>query len=261
MSDDVLAFLASNRFSLTLSYDGTAQNTQRARGSRSFLRERIRRIVKDKRLRLEVNAVFSPEIAPSLASTVRELDALGVSRFRTNLDSSEPWSPQARRRLKSELRRVGQWAGERHRLGKPVPLVNLQEEFSGRIRSCPAAKDRLAVDVEGKVWGCALFSDYARSTTESRVQERFCVGSIRRIATRPEAWDRRYARIYSHYAGLGADGLRTSSGPCFLCSLQAFCLVCPVKAALSSGRVGLIPDHLCLLQKTRIAALRLASPG
>lgn len=254
LSDEILAFLAANRFSLVLSYDGAAQDTERSPGSGSFLRGRIRRIVKDDRLRLEVNAVFSPGTVSTLAATVLDLTALDVPRIRYSLTSLEPWSAQARRRLKSELEQVSTWAAGRRRRGKSAPLVNHQEELSGRIRSCPAGKDRLAVDVEGKIWGCALFSDYARKAIDPGFRKKFGFGSIGLPAAGTETWEGRYQRNYPNYARLAED-LRAPSGPCFLCPVRIFCLTCPINAALSGGRIGLIPENMCRLQKVKIAAL------
>jgi len=261
LTEDILGFLEANRFSLVLSYDGAAQDDQRAPGSGRFLRDHIRRIVKKNRIRLEVNAVFTARNVSNLAATVSELDDLNVPRVRYGLSSLEAWSDRARRRLMAEIENVGRWTKERRRLGTPMVLVNLQENLEKRAFSCSAGLDRLAVDAQGRIWGCPLFSDFFRKTNAARIKERYCFGSILRLETRPENWDTRYGRIFPNYSRLNTDGPRTSSGPCFLCSLRAFCRICPVNAALSGGRLDLVPERLCRLNKTKIAAGRKTAPA
>jgi len=196
--------------------------------------------------------VFTPAGVSTLSATVFDLIGLGVPRIRYSISALEPWSEGARKRLKSELGKIGVWAKNSYRKGERNPLVNFQEDLFERICSCPAGQDRLAVDVEGKVWGCPLFSDYAWSTAETVISKKFCFGSIRRLAADP---DRIYERIYPNYQRLGMDYLRSSSGPCFLCSRRGFCRICPITAAFAGGRLGWIPEELCRLQKTRIEAI------
>jgi sulfatase maturation enzyme AslB (radical SAM superfamily) len=250
ITDDVLDFLAKHRFSLVLSFDGSAQDDQRAEGSEGTLRNLISRILAGGGVRLEVNSVFTPARVSALARTVIGLDELGLERIRFGLSMLEPWDEKARRRLKRELRTLGVWARKAYVRPEDSPLMNFREEVAERRARCPAGRDRLAVDPAGNVWGCALFGDYAGLGAGTGFTRRYCFGSIRRLAAAPEAG---YARIAPNYRRLEDQGLRTSAGPCFLCPRSGFCRICPINAALAGGRLGEVSDQHCRIQKTRIS--------
>jgi sulfatase maturation enzyme AslB (radical SAM superfamily) len=255
LSEEVLDFLGKRRFSLVLSFDGSAQDDQRFPGSAAFVRERIRRVLADHRLRLEVNSVFTPARISELAWTVMDLDGLGVTRIRYGLSMLEPWDEKARRRLGHELRILGVWAREKYLRPENGPLMNFRDEIPERRYACPAGRDRLAVDPDGSVWGCALFADYAVRAAGAGFVRRYSFGSVRRLTADPESV---YSRIDSNYRRLEENGLRMSAGPCFLCSLSGHCRICPINAAMAGGCLGSVSDDYCRVQKTKIARLRSA---
>jgi sulfatase maturation enzyme AslB (radical SAM superfamily) len=246
-TDDVLSFLELHRFSAVLSYDGSAQDGQRAPESRKRTRALIRRIVDGRRIGLEVNGVFRPETVGALFETVGELDALGVENIRASLSTLRPWREAETRRLGAEWKKIRAWAGRVAGRRGFQPVANLREEEPPRVRFCPAGRDRMAVDTGGRVWGCALFSDWAKKTG-SPAARRFSFGTVRSFRAAP---GRNYARIIPRYEVLSRDRCRTDAGPCFLCPDIGRCGVCPVNAALSGGAPAFIPLSLCRLQKAK----------
>jgi len=244
--EDVLDFFDRERFSLTLSYDGVRQDSQRRGGSGEKLQALIERLTARPRIRFEVNSVFTPSSVESLSGTLLDLIERGVPRVGYSLSVLTPWARKDIDRLRREVKRLRSRVLGRCGRADRGPVVNFRDETPVRIRYCGAGQDRMAVDTGGRVWGCALFADYIRDRADAAALRRFSFGPLDRLAVRSEAFlDRTAAR----YARFSMDRAETSRGPCFLCPRIGHCWVCPVKAALAGGLLTAIPDFLCDMQK------------
>jgi sulfatase maturation enzyme AslB (radical SAM superfamily) len=246
VDEAVLGFFEAERFAVTLSYDGTRQNIQRRAGSREGILALIDRIASRPRIRLETNSVFTPSGVGSLAETLIELLERGVPRVRYSLSVLEPWAAADIGRLRRELKRLRSRVLDRYGTIDRSPVMNFREAAPRRLRYCSAGKDRMAVDPEGRVWGCVLFADYIRDRGDTAALRRYSFGSVRL----PSRWTEAAARgTASHYARFSMDRSETPRGPCFLCPRIGHCWVCPIKAALAGGSLAVIPGFLCDMQK------------
>jgi len=247
-TEEILGFLEKHRFSVVLSYDGHAQDVQRMPGSSGALRRLIARFVESGRVRLEVNSVFTPETVTGLFGSLRELVDRGVPSVRYSLSIIKPWREADLRKLSRELRQLRKFAAAAYGKTGTIPVQNFREDIPCRVRYCPAGKDRMAVDPDGRIWGCALFADWARDHGGAGAFRRFGFGTIERFA---KSADSVYARIFPNYGRFSVDQYRTPSGPCFLCPRLKSCWVCPVNAGLAGGKLDEIPPSVCGIQKIK----------
>jgi uncharacterized protein len=252
IDDEVLAFLDGERFSVTLSYDGAAQDAQRRKGSGERLRSVIDRLKASPRLRFEVNSVFRPRSVGSLSETVLGLVARGVPRVHFALSAAEPWSARDLARLRRQANRLRSVALGRYGPLNRGPVVNFRDEAPRRLRACNAGLDRLAVDTRGRVWGCALFADLFREGAGAAAR-RYLFGSVRG-GVRPGS--PRFRTVLARYAGFSMDGAETSRGPCHRCPRVSRCWICPVAALRSGGGWTSIPDALCRIQSACLSDVR-----
>ena len=252
LSGEAVEFLGKHRFAVTLSFDGLAQDRQRQKGSFDRILSRLKTLRDEPGLDLSVNSVFTAGTVGCLADSVRLLMDLKVPRIYFALSTLAPWDAQALDRLKEQLSRLRKLA-VRHLQGTgEIPLDFFRTEQSRGIFSCAGGKNWLALNPEGRVWGCYLFSDYFEGREVSEDYERYCFGRLSSFRKKPAVLHARHA---VHYARLTMDHFSTSRGPCFLCPDVLHCAVCPVNAALAGVPLGRIPDHLCAIQKIRAREL------
>jgi uncharacterized protein len=254
---EVLDFLARHRFRLSLSFDGAAQDVQRAAGSETRLAALVDRLVRTPSITLETNSVFTPEAVATLSSSVLGLVERGVRAVRFAPSYGRPWSAGKIEAFAREVERLRRGLVRRARLTGRVPVRNFSRSLTPRRRFCPAGQDRMAVDPRGGLWGCALLAALARARQGQRMARSFRLGR----------WDdaadiRAFPRpaVSAAYAGLGAGWSESAYGPCALCPDQNRCWVCPALASLSGGSPDSIPGYVCDLHRIQArAAARLAA--
>ena len=160
---EVLDFLARHRFRLSLSFDGAAQDAQRAAGSETRLAALVDRLVRTPSIRLETNSVFTPEAVATLSSSVLGLVEQGVRSVRFAPSYGRPWPPGKIEAFAREVERLRRGLIRPARLTGRVPVRNFSRSLTPRRRFCPAGQDRMAVDPRGGLWGCALLAALARA--------------------------------------------------------------------------------------------------
>jgi sulfatase maturation enzyme AslB (radical SAM superfamily) len=255
MTPGILRFLSRHRFTVTVSYDGPAQDAQRRRGSSAVLLSLLERIGRDARLRLRVNSVFTPRSVSRLAETMRLLLNLGVPDFSFSLSVLRPWREPALRRLKLELGKCRRLVLAHFRRTGRLPLENFRERRAGGIFRCAGGRDRLALAPDGRVWGCYMFAGLdGRSGRRARAARVPLAGSatLDELRRNPEEV---LARLRAWHDRLSMDAFRTAERECFLCPEVGRCAVCPAGAAAAGGApLGRIPVRVCRIQRLLLAA-------
>lgn len=244
--EDVIAFLEEHRFAVELSFDGPAQDIQRAPGSEARLRALIARLAGGKRVRLETNSVFTADSAGRMGETLAGLVESGVPGVHYSLSYLRSWTDDAIAVFGRELARLRRATVRRFRATGTIPFVNFRLDAPSRVRYCPAGQDRIAVDPRGGIWGCAVLGDWARSPTGRGPGRPFKMGSI---TVRGPKFFRPRSERGLNYGSLSQDRFSSPEGHCFSCPDVDHCWVCPVSAALAGGAPGRIPDFVCALHK------------
>jgi sulfatase maturation enzyme AslB (radical SAM superfamily) len=253
IGDDELAFLEKHRFTIILSYDGSAQDRQRSAGSEAELRSLIRRILDGGRIRLVTNSVFTAETVGELSRAMRELIEAGVPAVRFNLSYLAPWGSEAIRTFDGELAALERYLSRFFRMTGRQPVPSLTELASPRLRHCAAAGDRLAVDPRGRIWGCAIFSDWARFSGGAAAVRRYSLGTV---GDDHNSFDKRAEQAAAAYSAFSMDRVEGGTGPCGSCPELGRCWICPAVSAMAGGGLRLVPAFACDLQ--RIKAQRAA---
>jgi sulfatase maturation enzyme AslB (radical SAM superfamily) len=253
VGESELAFLEEHRFTLILSFDGSAQDRQRAAGSEPGLRSLIRRVRDGGRIRLVTNSVFTPESVGDLSRSLRELIETGVPSVRFNLSYLKPWRTDDIRVFDREMAALEKFLCRHYQTTGRRPVRSLTDLASPRLRHCPAAGDRLAVDPLGRIWGCAIFSDEARSSGGPAAARRYSLGLLGDGAA---SFKKRAVRAVAAYAAFSMDRVQGGTGPCAACPELGRCWICPAVLAMAGGGWRQVPAFVCDLQ--RIKARRAA---
>lgn len=256
--DRAIEFFAEHRLTVGLSFDGRAQDAQRAPGSETRIRNLIERILERPRIRLETNSVFAPENIGRLADSIIDLLDMGVPAVRFNADAMRPWGGESLSAWGVELARLRREAVRRYRREGRIRIRTFAEGLDRGIRVCTAGTDRLAVDTSGRLWGCAIFADWVRDKGGPTDIRRFSLGRIDGV--RRPAFDERRRRVAARYAEFSVDRNSTPAGSCRFCPDRGGCRICPVVAALAGGGFRFVPGFLCELQRIQSRAIgRLAA--
>jgi len=251
VSDTVLSYLSRYHFTVTLSYDGTAQDIQRQRGSGRLVLSRLEALRDEARIRLRVNSVFTPKTVPCLSESVRLLLDLNVPDIDFNLSVLKPWSRASLSKLERQMSRVVDHLFDHFRRTGQVPLETFRESGPRRVFSCAAGRDRLAFTPDGRIWGCHLFGDYFRGRERGAASRRYGLGTLSELPGDPQA---ALARLAPRFERLAVDRLATSRGECFLCPKVEQCTVCPVNAAFSGAPLGRVPLYVCRIRRIAMKA-------
>jgi sulfatase maturation enzyme AslB (radical SAM superfamily) len=249
--DRALDFLERQRFRIALSFDGAAQDAQRAAGSRATLEALLDRFKRRPRIGLETNSVFTPETVGSLAETVVDLAERGVPRVRFALSYRTPWTPDKVAVFAAEIARLRRaMAGWMRKTGR-MPLRNLTAAGRPRLRFCSAGRDRVSVDPKGGIWGCAVFADWARGFGGPAAARRYRFGSLNDHEARLAG---RRGVVEAAYACFTVPANESPSGPCGLCPDRGHCWICPALLALAGGGLHSIPGFVCNLLRLQSRA-------
>jgi len=245
-------FLDRRHFSVVLSHDGPAQEITRP-STRAGADAALDRLLRKRRLRLEVNSVFTPRTVGSLAAAAEEFLKRGAPALRISLDLFRPWSAGALRCLRTELARVRETAGARTKTAHPSPVLHEREDASAGFSACSGGRSAMSVSPDGRIWGCYLAADWARRKP-GRETEAYCFGRLRALEAPSAAPNQDVLR---RYAALSMATLRVDGAPCALCPDVRECGVCPMVPALAGYPLGTIPRYLCEIRKIQIEDRRL----
>lgn len=246
---DVLSFLNEHRFTLALSFDGLAQEQGRRPGSFALLTSLLETLPRYPEIAFSVNSVFGPRTAYRLSASVAWLAGRGVRDIDLAFDTTVPWTESALNRLVRELRVVRSYLLDCFRTPRSIPLANFRRPPARGVFSCTAGRDRLALDPQGRLWGCYVYFDFFRAHPSPAAFRRFCFGTVADFirsggVLRPETLDA--------YSSGRMDFSETTERACGVCRTLDRCAVCPPAAALGSGRIGRVPVALCRINRILI---------
>ena len=246
LSEESIQFLNEYRFSVVLSFDGRAQEEQREKGSFEKIVPIIKELLNRPRIHLEINSVFSSNAVGYLSESIQFLMDLGALNIHFSLNATESWNPASLQRLENELKKLRKKLLVHYKRNSSIPVINFREDKKKGIFFCAAGKDRLVLTPEEEIWGCFLFPDYFKEKEHSSDNPKFFFGKLDNFI---KDYESIYPYIYKNYAWLSMDNFATADMKCFMCPDLENCMVCPINAAFSGLPLGLIPDHICRIQK------------
>ena len=242
LNEDILGFLDEHRFSLTLSFDGLAQDLQRKKGTFDFLTSVIPRILARPRISLEINSVFSSETIGYLLESVQSIIQLGVPKLDINFAHKPPWTAFSLHLLEEEIARVGEYFLSHYKNMTDIPWPGFYEELDRAVYHCPAGLNQMALSAQGTLWGCAIFPHYFAEKNETADYQKYCFGDVGSFIKDPQ---RIYAQKIANYSALRMDRFSTPGRACLICGEIEQCWVCPLAAAMTTGEIGRIPGWSC----------------
>lgn len=256
LTDKMLEFFNRNRFSLTLSFDGLAQEMGREKGSFEKTLRIMKRIQEHPDINFEINSVFSPLTVPLLAESLRFIIEQGGPEITFNLSALEYWSSEAMDTLKKELQRLADFLAIYYKENGKMPVKNFQApaiDVNRGVFRCSAGNEQMSLAPDGKVWGCFLFHDYFKNRQNDPQYWDYCFGDLGDFV---ESYGNRYVEKLVNYCQLQQDLFQVEGEFCFLCNELPGCMVCPVYAAYSTGTLGKISCQHCALMRIQNKATR-----
>jgi len=242
LDDDTLDFLEDHRFSILLSFDGLAQDISRKKGSFDFLVSVIPKILHRPRISLETNSVFTSDTIQYLSRSIELIDRLGVRKINVGFGHRQAWTGSSLLRQHKELARVRRYFRSRYKKAKDIPWTELGERLEPAVYGCAGGRGKMALAVDGTLWGCFLFPQFFCGSRNGREAKKYCFG---RVDAFIKNHSHIYPRIMENYAALRMDNFVTPDGPCAVCDELMDCWICPLAAALVSRKIGLIPALIC----------------
>lgn len=255
INNQVLDFFKNNRFTITLSFDGFAQETQRKKGSFISTVNLIKKISQIPSIKFEINSVFSWENVHFLAKSLKLIMELGVKNINFALAVNHTWPESAISIYEKEMTQLNRILLANYKKDKWISLSDFRE-FTNQpenrgIFYCAAGKDRLSITPDGRIWGCFLFSEYYKRKGKRPEAKKFLFGDFDKFSKHPE---KIYERIMARYDQLNMENYSTPSKNCFLCPEFENCDICPVITAYTSSKLGRIPEFVCRLKRINIQA-------
>lgn len=264
MDSPTVEFLSEHNFETMISFDGV-RASQDLRGKDTFdvldrLLERLRRDHSEFfQNRFSVNITLSPASIPFLADSVKyflekDVRDLGINPI---LNPSSEWNPSIAEQLDQQFAVLFKACLTHAEKTGVQPLSIFRGVRSSRTTQigmkplCGAASARTpAVDVDGRLYGCALFArSYQAHTSPLLDSDQSGAFEIGRISD-PDM-EKKLSQYRSRLARnplLHEKRLKASSfGRCSDCPFLGRCFVCPVSIALIPGNADphRIPDFLC----------------
>jgi sulfatase maturation enzyme AslB (radical SAM superfamily) len=258
ITDKMLEFFNRHRFTLTLSFDGLAQEMGREKGSFEKTLRAMKRIREHPDINFEINSVFSPLTVPLLSESLHFIIEQGGPEITFNLSALEYWNPEAMDTLKKELQRLTDFLAVYYREKGKMPVKNFQApaiDVNRGVFRCSAGNEQMSLAPDGKVWGCFLFHDYFKTRQNDPQYWDYCFGDFGDFI---EDYGSRYVEKLVNYCQLQQDLFQVEGKGefCFLCKELPGCMVCPVYAAYSTGALGKISCQHCAVMKIQNQAMR-----
>jgi len=250
ITEEILQTLDTQKFSVTFSFDGYAQEINRQNGSYDLAVSNIKKISEFPNIQLEVNSVFTPETVGHISDSMEFMMNLGVKNINLSFSFLRPWNTQSVERLGEEMAKLRKILVSQYVKSKEIPVMSFRKDETEGFFYCAGGQDRMSVTSEEHVWGCDLFADCFRGKEKSPEYRDYFFGDLDTFANNHK---KVYPKISSNYAKLSMDNFATPRMNCLFCSNLEDCIVCPAAAAFSGVPIGEIPSFVCEIQKIKIA--------
>jgi len=237
-----LEFMDHHSFSLLISFDGMAQDISRKNGSLDKIARVLKKGLQYPHIDLETNSVFTPSTIGYLSKSFQLIAEMGVPNINIALSQTSSWDYSSLAQLKVELHRLKEFLIPFHRRWGYVPCVNFRKDHRKGVFACYAAKDRMAVTAEGKLWGCHLFADFFKGKEHSDEYSKFCFGDLDSFV---KNFKEIYPKISANYRNLRMDQFHTGNTNCIDCDELEECKVCPMGNRIHTPSLHEIPGWVC----------------
>jgi sulfatase maturation enzyme AslB (radical SAM superfamily) len=248
LTEQTIQLLNKNKFSVVLSFDGFAQDSQRRKGSFKKTTTLIEELLKCPDLNLMVNSVFTPQSVDCLSKSVQLLLDLGVPEINFSFSILEPWKKASLIKLRNEIKILRKILLAHYNKKGTIPVIDFRDGAGKGIFYCAAGRDRLVVTPDEEIWGCQLFPEYLKERENSREFKKFFFGTLDDFIVN---YKNVYPRIRRNYAWLSTDNYSTTTMDCYLCPELEYCQVCPINAAFTGSPLGKIPSYVCEIQRIK----------
>ena len=254
MNDEILEFLARNKFSLMLSYDGLAQDLSREKGSSQKIISLINKINGCEGIDFMTNSVFIPATVNLFSKSIQHIIELGVPEVLFGLSNVPPWDSSSLLRLEKEMSRLREFSLSFFDQTGKIPISNFRRSDSKGMFGCNAGKDRMTIAPDETLWGCYIYADYFNGKKGTSEYEDYCFGTLDSFIDNHECF---YPETLTNYSGLLMGCFYTPETCCMICDNLKECVVCPAEAAYSSSKIGKIPTWTCKIRKIIMKERRL----
>lgn len=254
ITDEMLAFFHRHRFSITLSFDGLAQDIGRKPGSLVLLRELIGRIqtAAYRDIEFSIISVFTPGTVNQLCASLRYIIECNVIDLHFTLARDKHWDDASLVLLEKELARLTDFLVSYYKKKEIIPVDNFHgskhptgSKKKDSCFTCDAGFHRMAITPKELVWGCYVFHDYLKNREESSDFSTYCFGKLDDYIRNHESL---YPQILANYTTLRQDCFFTEQGFCLFCEKVDICGICPVNAAYTTSFIGKISPWVCRLE-------------
>ena len=242
LNEQKLEFLNRNKFSLLLSFDGFAQNIQRKKGSYNHIVTIIKRLLKYPDIDFEINSVFTPKTIGYLSKSVQLMAELHVPKINATLSQTSSWNRLALLQYKKELQTLNNYLFSFYLQNGHIPFNKFRRDGRKGVFACYAAKDRLAITPDGKLWGCHLFADYYNGKETTKEYSKYCFGDLGSFIENSEIV---YPKISANYSDFRMDQFQTDDKLCVECGEMDECKVCPIDNLIHGFSFKKIPRWVC----------------
>jgi len=271
LDDEALDFLVANGFDLQLSFDGVPA-AQALRGEKTFeLLDRLLDRMRDERPdyfreRLSIAMTLSARALPFFADSVDYFLGKGISEMLIGpVATHEPeWQAERIAELEAQFERVLASAKRHYRRTGEVPLTLFRRQGPADVHSprrdemCGAPSGTtMAIDVDGQVHGCVVFSESYQSFPSPFLRER--VEALRLGDFRSPEFPELVAAFpqRARATGIFHDKSRkySSHGRCGDCRFLASCTICPASIGKIPGNrdPDRVPDFGCAFNLVALA--------
>jgi len=272
INDEIADFFAAHEFKILLSFDGV-RAAQDFRGEESF--EVLDRVLDSLRTRhpsyfrraAKINVTVPPSAVPFLADSVEYLLAKGIGEIDvTPVMTPVPgWDEDCRRELEGQFERILANSLAHFEATGEVPLKLYAGR--GRLSGSQVARRAMceivdsnswAVDVDGRVSGCALFAPSIQEFGSDLLRECRPVLSLGHV-TDPDLLAK-YASFRDAVARLPIFSEKerkySSYRRCADCRFFAACVTCPASIGFAEGNTDphRVPDYYCAFNYTSLAS-------
>jgi sulfatase maturation enzyme AslB (radical SAM superfamily) len=245
LNENNLNFFNDHRFSITLSFDGLAQEVLRKRNTFDSTVFNINRILKYPDIDLSINSVFTPYTVDYIYKSMEFIVKLGVPNITISVSNLPLWDKLSLKKLRNELKLLNKFSLSFYKKNKKIPISNFNKIRKEGIFQCAAGINRLTLAPDEKLWGCYLFADFFNKRNNREFQK-YCFGDLRTFI---KSYNNIYPEILLNYNKLHMGHFYTSDNICLLCEKLKECCICPIDAALSSSFIGRISKWTCDIRK------------